>query len=421
MFEMIRASGKKTRNTQRDVAAKFDLSNTELHGTFMGGGGSSAPSSPDYTGAANATAAGNLALAQYQTTANRVNQSTPQGSLSYTQDPSTGQWTQSTQLTAPEQNTVNNQQQINSNQSDLAAGLQGQVAQTMSAGLNTPDYGSTVGSEPGVNTNLSQYSATAPNVNTNFNYGGPGVNTNAPQFSDANAQAGAQAAYQGQTALLQPEMDKQRQQQEDQLALQGLTPGTPAYQNAMSTLNNSQATQLNSIAGNSVALGNQEANQNYSSSLAGYNAGNQAQNQNFGQAVLGFNTGNAADQAANQINQTNYSTALSGQEANNQAQNQNYGQALTNYQTLYQQALQNYNLPLQELNAVQSGTSVQNPSFPGYAAMPSVAGPNYSQAAQSLGNWNQGVYSAQVGAQNSQNNALGSIAGTAGGIYAAGG
>jgi len=56
----------------------------------MGGGGflglgpaPSAPAAPDYSGAAQATAAGNIEAARVATAANRVNQVTPYGSLKY--------------------------------------------------------------------------------------------------------------------------------------------------------------------------------------------------------------------------------------------------------------------------------------------------------------------------------------------------
>lgn len=47
----------------------------------------SPPPAPDYTAAANATAAGNLEAARAATQANRINQYTPYGSLTYTQKP----------------------------------------------------------------------------------------------------------------------------------------------------------------------------------------------------------------------------------------------------------------------------------------------------------------------------------------------
>lgn len=52
--------------------------------------GSSTPDTPDYAGAANATAAGNLDAARAAAAANRVNQNTPYGSLTYTQTPTYG-------------------------------------------------------------------------------------------------------------------------------------------------------------------------------------------------------------------------------------------------------------------------------------------------------------------------------------------
>jgi len=57
----------------------------------MGGGGflglgpaPSAPAPPDYTGAAQQTAQGNIDAARLAVAANRVNQYTPYGSLEYT-------------------------------------------------------------------------------------------------------------------------------------------------------------------------------------------------------------------------------------------------------------------------------------------------------------------------------------------------
>jgi len=53
----------------------------------MGKGGGSAPPPPDYAGAATATAAGDLEAARTAALANRVNQVTPYGSLTYSQTP----------------------------------------------------------------------------------------------------------------------------------------------------------------------------------------------------------------------------------------------------------------------------------------------------------------------------------------------
>jgi hypothetical protein len=54
--------------------------------TPFGGGKGSSPPPPDYTGAAKATAAGDLEAARSASAANRLNQYTPYGSLEYTQN-----------------------------------------------------------------------------------------------------------------------------------------------------------------------------------------------------------------------------------------------------------------------------------------------------------------------------------------------
>lgn len=66
-------------------------------------GKSSAPPAPDYSSAAKETASGNLDATRAAAKANRINQVTPYGSLTYSQtgsDPDAG-WTQ-TQTLSPQ-------------------------------------------------------------------------------------------------------------------------------------------------------------------------------------------------------------------------------------------------------------------------------------------------------------------------------
>ena len=84
-------------------------------------GKSSAPPTPDYVGAANATAAGNLDMARLQTEANRVNQITPYGSLTYSQDPNNqDSWTQTETLSPQAQATLDKQMQLSDKYADVA-------------------------------------------------------------------------------------------------------------------------------------------------------------------------------------------------------------------------------------------------------------------------------------------------------------
>jgi hypothetical protein len=91
-------------------------------------GKSSAPAAPDYASAAKETAAGNREAAEYTTKANRINQLTPYGSLTYDYTPQydasgkeTGAgWTQRMNLTPEAQATLNKQMAMSNQYADLA-------------------------------------------------------------------------------------------------------------------------------------------------------------------------------------------------------------------------------------------------------------------------------------------------------------
>jgi hypothetical protein len=65
------------------IRSKFDGYQAGIR-LYPGKDGGSPPPAPDYTAAAKETAAGNLEAAKYATNANRINQYTPYGSLTYT-------------------------------------------------------------------------------------------------------------------------------------------------------------------------------------------------------------------------------------------------------------------------------------------------------------------------------------------------
>jgi len=461
----------------------------------------SAPPAPDYTAAAQETAAGNMANLQYQTQANRPTTTTPWGTDTWSQD-GNNNWTQTVSLTPDQQAALNSQQQVQQNQSQLAQTLQGQVANTMAGGFNAPQLGSYTNGVSSVNTGFGNFNPTgvssvnqnyangpsqslnfsgSPSLNTNFSAGqsaytdpnqftssAGSVNLNAPQFSSADAQQGAQSAYNASTGLLQDQWNQANTNLDSQLRLQGITPGSEAYNNAMQNQQRTQAQQQDQLANQAVQTGANIANQNYASALAGYGAQNTAQNQaynqglssmsaansgigqNYSQGLGAFSANNAAlgqnyanalgaygaqNQAAStQANQNlsaynagnaaqnqAYSQALAGYGANqnalqnyNAAQSQQYGQALNSYQTAYQAALQNYLQPLNNMNAVLYGNQVQMPSF---GSQPNssagyTGGTDYSSAANMLGQYNSGV-AAQNGANSS------SLMGTLGGLGSA--
>lgn len=147
---------------------------------------SSTPSAPDYTSAAQATAQGNLDLAKYTTQANRINQTNPYGSTSFTQDPTTGQWSQNTSFSPVQQNTLNAFQ-----------GVQGDALENIQ-------------------------------------------NTYSQPFDMSSVQDIADKAYGNYTQRLDPQWQAKTSQMETQLANQGIAPGTEAYTNAMRDFNSAK-------------------------------------------------------------------------------------------------------------------------------------------------------------------------------------
>jgi len=277
-----------------------------------------------------------------------------------------------------------------------ATSFNGGPSLNTSFGTNTPGLNTTFNSgTPSINNTFSssapgvytQLQSSASNINTNFNSGTPGVNTTfssganpvnqnfassagalqntagdvkvntdpsaytaqagnvnlgAPQFDQSTADAGAQAAYKSSTGLLTDQWDQDNKNLDSQLRLQGLTPGTEAYNNAMQNQLRVQGQQKDQLANQAVVTGNQLANTNYASALAGYQAGNAAQNQAYSQGLNNFTAANTAlGQQFNQslsnaqLNNTaagqQYSQDLQGFNANNAAQQQQFGQDATGF------------------------------------------------------------------------------------------
>ena len=158
------------------------------------GKSASAPPPPDYTGAAQATAQGNLEAARANIAANRVNQYTPYGSLEYQQsgqDPYGNPMWSATQSLAPEQ------QKLLDIQNQLSIGT-GQLGQQ---GLG---YVQNMISKP--------------------------FDTSSLPTTGLNAGQSYQDAY---MQRLQPQIEQGREALSTQLANSGIPVGSEAYKRAM--------------------------------------------------------------------------------------------------------------------------------------------------------------------------------------------
>ena len=216
-------------------------------------GKSDAPPPPDYVGAAQQTAAGNLEAARATAAANRVNQITPYGNLTYN---ISGKDSYGNDMYTANQTLTPAQQKILEQNQGLSSGL----LNTAQSGLN---YANNVLSKPGVD--LSQL----PQIGIN-----PGET-----YSDAIMRR------------LAPQIAQESQSSDAQLANQGIAPGTEAYANAKRQLAMSQNDrQLGAItSGMNVGMGaNQQAfNQQAYNQMQPINVinalrtGSQVQNPNY--------------------------------------------------------------------------------------------------------------------------------------------
>lgn len=218
----------------------------------------SPPPAPDYTGAAQATAAGN-----------RVSQYTPYGSQVYSPDPNNpGQFQSNITLNPQAQKTLDSNLSLSSGLGDIATSQLGRVA--------------------------DQYS----------------------RPMDINSvQATQDKAYQALTSRLDPQWDQRQAQTETQLMNQGLTPGSEAYDNAMRNFNegrNDAYQQANLGAIQTAPQTYQLENAQYMQPLNTLNAirtGAQVQNPTFGGTPAGANYLGAA-QAQGQAAQGLYNAEV---------------------------------------------------------------------------------------------------------------
>ena len=351
---------------------------------------------PDYTGAAVAQGAANVDAARASAKLSNPNVYSPYGTqlVSYEGDVPTIRQT----LTPEAQRTLEAQQALQGNLARLAG-----TAYTSAFGtMSTP------------------FSFGGPQVQTQFNQGGPlqnapsagqyGLAQGGPNAPTLNSQLDLSniakmpinAGTTAQEAImrrLEPSLARQRTSTETQLINQGLRPGTEAYDNA------------------ARILGEQENDLRSQAALQGLNLDIGANQQGFSQALQGGQFANAADlaqfgaaqqaqQAANQAIAQNYGQGMTAAQAQNATEAQRYNQAMqaaqfgnTAQQQAMAQALQQRQLPLNEINALVSGSQIQNPQFGAYQGS-NVAPAPIANATAQQGAYNQNLYNQQLGTYN---------------------
>jgi hypothetical protein len=184
----------------------------------------SAPPAPDYAGAAQATATGNLEAAKAAAAANRVNQITPYGSLTYNESgkDSSGNpmWTATQSLSPAQQQLLDQQNKTSLGLSSLADQGLGYVKNALGNQLTM---------------------------------------ANLPKSMVNAGQTGQDALM----ARFQPQIDQSHAALENQLANQGIMRGSEAYNNAMRTQNESENDLRSQAALNGINVGQNAQNQQF--------------------------------------------------------------------------------------------------------------------------------------------------------------
>lgn len=366
------------------------------------GGGKSAPAAPDYTGAAQATAQGNLEAARAAAAANRVNQVTPYGNLNYTQSGTDSYgnptWTATTSLSDVGQKLLNNQNQTALGLGNTTNAALQDVQNTMGKPFN-PDL-------PKMQSNLP--TPTYQQVGQGPQFNQMGSNPSLQTKVGGTGMEGWDAATALINQRLQPQIQRENEQQDAQLANQGIMPGSKAYNTAKQLMGQ----QHNDLAVQAQLQGQNVQNSLFNQNLNAGNFTNTALNQmNANQlANLGFNNATNQQGFSNQLAGTQANNAAIGQGFNNQLQNAN----LTNSanQQAYNQAMTNYNMPLNTLSALRSGQQVQNPTFINAPQQATTAGPDLLGATTATGNYNLGTYNAQQAANSNTTSGLMGLGGT---------
>lgn len=158
--------------------------------------------------------------------------------------------------------------------------------------------------------------------------------------------------------------------------------------------NSGVAQQLAQMLG--IQAGNNSAQNNAFNQAASNAAFRQSANaQQFGQNAQAMQLNNAA-------NQQGWTQGLGNANLWNQAQQQGFGQAQTQYQ-----------MPYNNLAMLQGQGNTLMPSYQGYNTMQAQAAPNMGDLYKNQYQGQLDAYNAQVGSQNSQNQAIGGVASAA--------
>lgn len=399
--------------------------------------GPAAPAPIDPVATAQAQAGVNKEAAITQANLNRIDQNTPQGSITYTQNgvnaDGTPRYTQTQRYSDAEQRKYDQANQVSAALNGLAVTNVGRVAdaqatpldmssavpRTTSVSKDGVSPVSRVGYSPELRSGIDGYG----DVQTRLNYDGlpalPGVG----DFSE-DAQRVSGAVYNQAKSRLDPQWQQQEGDMRARLAAQGISENSDAYRRELDNMSRSRTDAYNQAnfsatqAGGAeqsrlfgLAMGARQQGQNEANTKGAF--ANEAQDQQFSQARSIADLFNATKQQefGNDVTSAGFNNQATAQQYNQNAADASFGNTQREAQLNEMAYLRN--LPLNEI-ATLMGTAggVQGPEFSPVSQV-GVAAPDYQGLVTN--NYNQQMQAYQQ-AQQARSQGLGGIFGALGSL-----
>lgn len=351
------------------------------------------PVIPDYTGAAEATAASSRDVNEQQTWANRPTLNTPFGQQTWevkpTWDPTTetylNSWTQNTNLTPEAQHALDSQMDIQQGRSDLASGLLNRVQDEYGQPMDWSQFDDRA-QAPGAHDYTPEEiqrqldTSGLQNVDGSTDYNKAAGDAIFNQFKDRN----------------EPQFTKDTAALRTQLYNQGLQEGDEAYDDEMKKLGQRQDDARQNASYQATIGAGAEAQR-----MQGMDLG--LRGQQFSEASgKGAFANSAADAALRQ--KTNAGAQSYGENLSSaNFQNQNRQQEIA-------EEMQRRGFSLNEIQALLSGQQVNMPNMPSFNTANQSAGTNYTGAVNNQYQAEMDKFNAQQQTLNSAMSGAGSMA-----------
>jgi hypothetical protein len=332
-------------------------------------------STPDYEGAAKATAESDAEMLDKQTIANRPNQINPWGEIQWSQD-ADGNWTQRQTLTDDSQSALDSQLDLQRQKSELAGGMMGKAGDSISADMDWTkfeDYGRAPDAYNPQEMNNQGMTDVGGIDQSNLNQ----LGTSGEIRRDAE-----DATYERSMARLEPQIAQEKEALEVSLRNRGLTEGDAAFDSAMGNFDQKTNDAMSSARNDSIRMGGEEASRNFG----------------IDSARRGQMFGEGQDTSQNEMmrRQQEYQERMGMGGYNRQGQNQQFNQGMQGAN--YQNQLRNQQINeeksrrsqyLNELNSLLTGQQVNSPTFDGFNQAGRSQGVDYSGALKSSTDFDQ--------------------------------